>query len=164
MEGLTMTGELDGRETFGALLESVEKILKGELSRDEALAAICRLLKAEVPHYDWVGFYLTDPEKKDELVLGPYDGAPTDHTRIPFGRGICGQAAETKETFLVQDVSKETNYLSCSVNVKSEIVVPILRDGEVLGELDVDSHRLSPFTEGDRMFLEKICEMVMKIL
>ena len=117
-----------------------------------------------MPYYDWVGFYLTDPEKKDELVLGPYEGDPTEHTRIPFGRGICGQAAATKETFVVQDVSKEDNYLSCSVHVKSEIVVPIIRDGEVLGELDIDSHTVEPFTDGDREFLERVCELVTAIL
>jgi len=80
--------------------------------------------------------------------------------RIPFGRGICGQAAERKETFVVQDVSKETNYLSCSPEVKSEIVVPIMKDGRVLGELDIDSHSLAPFTDEDREFLENICRLI----
>jgi GAF domain-containing protein len=91
-------------------------------------------------------------------------GAPTDHTRIPFGQGICGQAAERKETFVVQDVSMEDNYLSCSVDVRSEIVLPIMDGGEVLGELDIDSHAVSPFTEQDGQLLTGICELVVPLV
>ena len=149
---------------FDILLQTIESLLVEDASPKETLGVICRLLRDEVPHYDWVGFYLTDPEKKDELVLGPYEGDPTEHVRIPFGRGICGQAAATKAIFVVQDVAKEDNYLSCSVHVKSEIVVPIIRDGEVLGELDIDSHTVEPFTDGDREFLERVCGMVVGIL
>jgi len=117
-----------------------------------------------VSYYSWVGFYVVDKDRKNELVLGPFEGEPTEHIRIPFGRGICGQAAAVRETFLVQDVSKETNYLSCSANVKSEIVIPIFKKGKVVGELDIDSHVLSPFTKEDEAFLKKISEMVSKIL
>ena len=98
-----------------------------------------------------------------ELVLGPCVGTPTDHVKIPFGRGICGQAAEREETFIVQDVSKECNYLSCSISVKAEIVLPIFKDGRIVGELDIDSHRLSPFTDADRGFLEKVCKIVAQL-
>jgi GAF domain-containing protein len=118
------------------------------------------LLEAEVPHYDWVGFYLVDPAAPRELVLGPYVGAPTEHTRIPFGQGICGQAADTETTFIVQDVSQETNYLSCSPDVQSEIVLPIMKADKVIGELDIDSHALAPFTDVDRALLERICDQV----
>lgn len=128
------------------------------IKRDDMLLEICHLLKGAVPHYHWVGFYLVDPHKEDELVLGPFVGAPTDHTRIRFGQGICGQAAERRETFVIQDVSQETNYLSCSADVKSEIVIPIFKKGKVVGELDVDSHELAAFTAEDRAFLEKTCE------
>ena len=159
-----MSEEDQGKETFDILLDDIGHLLGEEAPPEETLGAICKLLRDEVPHYDWVGFYLTDPEKKDELVLGPYEGDPTEHTRIPFGRGICGQAAATKETFVVQDVSREDNYLSCSIHVKSEIVVPILRDGEVLGELDIDSHTVEPFTDGDKEFLERACELATAIL
>lgn len=117
-----------------------------------------------VSHYDWVGFYLVDKTRENELVLGPFEGEPTEHVRIPFGRGVCGQVVELGKTFIVQDVSKETSYLSCSPKVKSEIVVPIFKNGEIVGELDVDSHALSPFTGEDRVFLEKICEIVSKLL
>ena len=101
-----------------------------------------------------------NPNVKNELILGPYDGEPTEHTRINFGQGICGQAAETKETFLVQDVSQETNYLACSPKVKSEIVVPIFSEGEVVGEIDIDSHSISPFTDEDQMFIEEVAKLI----
>ncbi len=91
-------------------------------------------------------------------------GAPTDHTRIPFGKGICGQAAATENTFIVQDVTLETNYLSCSPDVRSEIVVPILKDGVVVGELDIDSHALAPFTDQDQAFLDAVCAQVAPLL
>jgi L-methionine (R)-S-oxide reductase len=117
---------------------------------------ICRILHDRVAHYDWVGFYLTDLE--DKLVLDAFVGDATEHTEIDFGQGICGQAADRKETFVVQDVSQENNYLSCSINVKSEIVVPIMKGEQVLGELDIDSHILCPFDDTDKEFLEKICE------
>ena len=124
------------------------------------LRAICNLLKNNVSYYDWVGFYAVDKKTTEALVLVSFEGEPTEHVRIPFGLGICGQAALLKKTFVVQNVSKETNYLSCSSKVKSEIVVPIFRNGTVVGELDIDSHVVSPFTSDDETFLKRIAEMV----
>ena len=98
------------------------------------------------------------------LVLGPYAGEPTDHTRIPFGQGICGQVAESLQNFVVQDVNQETNYLSCSIHVKAEIVLPILKDGAFIAQLDIDSHILNPFTDEDLQFLEDVCRMVQPVL
>jgi GAF domain-containing protein len=141
------------------LLGRAQQIVDSGLDRDTKLQRICELLHRDVDYYDWVGFYLTVRDTQ-ELLLGPFVGEPTEHTRIPFGKGICGQAAERKETFTVQDVSREANYLSCSPHVRSEIVVPILKDGHVLGELDIDSHSLSPFGPQDRELLEGICAMV----
>jgi GAF domain-containing protein len=141
------------------LLSLAQRIVAGEGGRDAKLQRICELLQQEVDDYDWVGFYLVDSASR-ELVLGPFVGAPTEHTRIPFGRGICGQAAQRKETFVVQDVTQEGNYLSCSPRVRSEIVVPILKNGQVLGELDIDSHRLSPFDPSDTELLEAICALL----
>ncbi len=145
---------------FDSILEEAQQILSGSEDRDTKLYKICGLLQQQVAHYHWVGFYLVDPHEEDELVLGPFVGAPTEHTRIGFGEGICGQAAEQEETFVVQDVSQETNYLSCSIDVKSEIVVPLMTNGTVVGELDIDSHNLAPFTSVDRRYLEKLCSMV----
>ncbi len=143
------------------LLEEVKGILKKDMDNEGKLKQICKLLKDRVKHYDWVGFYLV---KKGRLVLGPYVGEPTEHTDIGFGEGICGQAADREETFRVQDVTKEDNYLSCSVEVKSELVVPIFKDGEVVGELDIDSHEESPFTDEDERLIEDICEEVAELL
>ncbi|MGA1820054.1 MAG: GAF domain-containing protein [Thermoplasmatota archaeon] len=140
------------------LIERTRSIADGD--DPDRLHRICVLLRDEVEHYDWVGFYLVDKEKDRELVLGPFSGEPTEHTHIAFGQGICGQAAETGRLFLVQDVTKETNYLSCSPEVRSEIVLPIHRDGELVGELDIDSHQLDPFTEADTILLEEICRIV----
>lgn len=139
---------------YGKLKEKCREALKAEGGWREKLERICELLHREVPHYNWVGFYLVEDPSSAELVLGPYRGEPTEHVRIPFGRGICGQAAERRETFVVNDVRKENNYLACSVKVLSEIVVPVMRGGRVLGEIDIDSHKLSAFSEEDREFLE----------
>jgi len=145
-------------EVFDKLLAELSKLVLGSLTLNETLAEICRMLKNNIPYYNWVGFYLVNDER--ELVLGPFEGEPTEHTRIPFGVGICGQAAESKETFLVQDVSTQRNYLSCSRKVKAEIVVPILKDGQLVGELDIASHQVSPFSEHDREFLEEVCRIL----
>lgn len=153
----------DQLKVFGALLREVGEIVAGPLEQNQKLQAICELLRDRVAHYDWVGFYLIEPSTTD-LVLGPYAGEPTEHVRIPMGRGICGQAAQTKQTFVVQDVSQESNYLSCSRNVRSEIVVPIFRDGNVVGELDIDSHALAAFSEEDSVFLEEVCKAVGSLL
>jgi len=149
---------------FRSLTAKVREILKEDLDKDEKLQAICKLLKDNVSYYDWVGFYWVNPKKQGELLLGAYVGEPTEHVRIPFGKGICGQAAETRKTLIVQDISKETNYLSCNAHVKSEIVIPIFKGETILGELDIDSHTLSPFTKEDIDFLKKTSEMVAKIL
>lgn len=140
--------------------EQVAKIVnRPDTKRDEKLQEICRLLADEIEVFDWVGFYLVDPEADRELVLGPYVGEATDHTRIPFGKGICGQAAETNETFVVPDVSKADNYLSCSIHVKAEIVVPIKKEGEFVAELDIDSHTRDSITEEHQKMLEEICDL-----
>jgi L-methionine (R)-S-oxide reductase len=154
----------DKKTRFAKLLRTTREILDSKKNRNEKLKAICKLLKQKVPYYNWVGFYLVNKKKQDELLLGPFEGEPTEHVRITFGKGICGQAAQSRKKFLVQDVSKETNYLSCSVNVKSEIVIPIFKDRKVVGELDIDSHALSPFTDDDTVFLKKIGRMVCGLL
>jgi len=148
-------------QNYESIVGTVSKMVDREgQSRDKKLQQICELLAQKVDAFDWVGFYLVDPEADRELVLGPYVGEETDHTRIPFGKGICGQAAETNETFVVQDVSKEDNYLACSVHVEAEIVVPVKKDGKFVAELDIDSHTKDSMTEEHRKVLEEICEIV----
>lgn len=133
--------------------KSLTDVLRTEETINQKLKSVTELLKKEIPHYDWVGFYFTDANKK-ELHLGPYTGLPTTHTTIPFGKGICGQVAESNETFLVSDVSSQDNYLSCNINVKSEIVVPILVNGLNIGQIDIDSNTLNAFSAEDRELLE----------
>ncbi|WP_456399170.1 carboxymuconolactone decarboxylase family protein [Mesoaciditoga sp.] len=144
------------------ILSKIESALNATKEKEKKLRRVCEILEANVEHYDWVGFYLVN--KKKELVLGPFIGESTEHVKIKFGEGICGQAAELERTFVVQDVSKESNYLSCSPKVKSEIVVPIFKNGKVVGELDIDSHRTEPFTKWDEELLSKICDLVGKII
>ncbi len=143
------------------LMEKVKDILEKKSGKDEKMKEICRLLHNTMDDYDWVGFYLI---VEGELVLGPYVGEPTEHTSIDIGEGVCGQAAESEETFVVDDVSKEDNYLSCSVKTKSEIGVPIFKEERVVGEIDIDSHQLEAFSEEDERFLEKIAKEGSSIL
>lgn len=132
-------------------------------SVDDRLLAICDLLESNIPYYNWVGFYFRNGDK-EELKLGPYVGAPTDHTIIPFGKGICGQVAVSNQNFVVPDVSAQNNYIACSISVKAEIVVPIFVNGENIGQIDIDSNILDPFTEADERFLEFVCAQVSSIL
>ncbi len=148
---------------YSQLLRSIRKICVSKDTLDQKLSKVCILLQANIAYYDWVGFYLTDPNKERELVLGPYIGAPTEHTRIPYGQGICGQAADLEKTFIVQDVTLEPNYLSCSPDVRAEIVLPIFKNGSVVGELDIDSHDLAPFTGEDQQFLTELCSIVSEL-
>ena len=151
-------------ELFGALLGRVERIMvEDDICIGDKLLSICSLLRENVPRYDWVGFYLVDRRKEKELILGPFVGEPTEHKRIPFGRGVCGRAADERRTIVVDDVSKEGNYLACSLKVKSEIVVPLMKGYELLGELDIDSHTPAAFDDTDRTFLEKVCERVTRL-
>lgn len=138
------------------ITHEIRNILCCNLERDETLKEITILLKERVFHYDWVGFYIMDDDNSG-LNLGHYTGKSTIHTFIPVGKGICGQVAEKKETIIVQDVSNIDNYLSCSIDVRSEIVVPILKNGKFVAELDIDSHSTSPFNEVDKSMLEEIC-------
>lgn len=131
-------------------------------SRDEKLLELCALLNEKVSYYNWVGFYFADHETRT-LHLGPYVGAPTDHTVIPFGKGICGQVAESNANFVVPDVSAQDNYIACSFTVKSEIVVPLFVRGENIGQIDIDSHVLDPFSEADERFLEFVNQEVAKL-
>lgn len=130
---------------------------------DEKLLAICQLLEKEISYYNWVGFYFKNGDK-NELKLGPYVGEPTDHTIIPFGKGICGQVAVSNQNFVVPDVSAQDNYIACSITVKAEIVVPIFVNGENIGQIDIDSNTPDPFTEADERFLEFVCKNVATIL
>jgi GAF domain-containing protein len=138
-------------------------ILNNQYTVDERLLQICQLLESEIDYYNWVGFYFRNGDK-EELVLGPYVGAPTDHTVIPFGKGICGQVAVSNQNFVVPDVSAQDNYIACSITVKAEIVVPIFVNGKNIGQIDIDSNTPDPFTEKDERFLEFLNKKVSEML
>lgn len=149
---------------FEKLKNEVSEILANDKASVEArLTELCERLKAEVDYYTWVGFYFKNGDK-NELKLGPYAGEPTDHTIIPFGKGICGQVAVSNKNFVVPDVSAQDNYIACSIHVKAEIVVPLFKDGENIGQIDIDSNVPDPFTEEDERFLEFVNEKVAEIL
>ncbi len=128
-----------------------------------ALARICALLKHRVDHYDWVGYYVAVPSER-MLLLGPFEGAPTEHLRIPYGTGICGQAAVSEGWFSVPDVRAADNYLACSLETRAEVVVPVFADGRFVGELDIDSHSVDPFTGFDDELLTAVVEISAPLL
>lgn len=113
-----------------------------------------------LPYYNWVGFYMLDPADPAVLVLGPFHGAPTEHIRIPVTQGICGAAVAQGETVVIDDVSSDPRYLSCSIETKSEIVVPLRVHGSVVGEIDIDSHAGAAFGPADRNFLEAVAALI----
>jgi L-methionine (R)-S-oxide reductase len=133
-----------------------------KIDRDTKLKNLCQFLSDSVSYYNWVGFYFANHETKT-LHLGPYVGAETDHTVIPFGKGICGQVAESNANFVVPDVAAQDNYIACSFTVKSEIVVPLFAHGKNIGQIDIDSHVIDPFTETDERFLEFVNKEVAKL-
>lgn len=140
------------------IIKEARQIIKNNKSQKETLQEIAELLNKNVNEFDWTGFYLASKTEERMLELGPYTGDETEHTKIPYGKGICGQVADSLRTFVVQDVSKADNYLACSLDVKSEIVVPIIKNGEFVGQLDIDSHTKDVFSEDHKRLCEEICK------
>lgn len=145
------------------LHKRIDVIVDSTISTEEKLQKVCQLLSDEIDYYNWVGFYFKNGDK-NELKLGPYVGAETDHTIIPYGKGICGQVAESNQTFVVPDVYAQDNYLACSIETKAEIVVPIFKNGENIGQIDIDSHTINPFTDDDTKLLDYICKRISEII
>jgi L-methionine (R)-S-oxide reductase len=153
------TGKLDEVRKKAALVNSEAR------TADLLMEGIARLLNKEMLKYNWVGFYMLEAgANPPTLVLGHYQGAMTVHTRISLHQGICGAAASSGKTVVVHDVKKDPRYLACSIETKSEIVVPIFVHGKVAGELDIDSHFLSAFSDEDRELVEYCAELVGKRL
>ena len=137
----------------------IEKKIKN-LNLKDSLNFICEFLQKNIKGYDWVGYYFHND--KNQLVLKTYFGLKTDHTIIPFGKGICGQTAESNMHIIVDDVNDEENYISCNINVKSEIVVPLFSNNKNIGQIDIDSNTLRRFTLDDLKFLKKINILIAK--
>lgn len=152
---------MEGRET---VFQEIVRDLRECAARAADLAALqqftVELIAARLPHYNWVGFYMLDPIDPAMLVLGPFRGTPTPHVRIPVSEGICGAAVAQGESILVDDVHADPRYLACSLETRSEIVVPIRANGRVAGEIDIDSHTPAAFGCGDRAFLEECAAIV----
>jgi len=141
----------------------IDVIITSKSTKEEKLQAICDFLESEISYYDWVGFYFKNGDKQ-ELKLAQFTGEPTEHTIIPFGKGICGQVAVSNKTFVVQDVAAQENYISCGWKVKSEIVVPIFVGADNIGQIDIDSHTVNAFSAKDEVLLAYICEKLSKII
>ena len=142
--------------------DKIINIINNKNSLEDKLQEICDYLKEKINYYDWVGFYFKNGDKQ-ELKLAKFSGEPTEHTIIPFGKGICGQVAVTHKNFVVQNVSEQDNYISCGWKVKSEIVIPIFFYGENIGQIDVDSHTVNAFSKNDTDLLEFVCREVAKL-
>ncbi|HZQ90331.1 MAG TPA: GAF domain-containing protein [Terriglobales bacterium] len=142
-----------------------EKLPAASLSADDLMRKICHLLHERLLKYNWVGFYMLEGGAGgDTLVLGPFAGSMTPHTRIQLNQGICGAAASSGRTIVVDDVNSDPRYLACSIETKSEIVVPVFVGGKVVGELDIDSHFPAAFKDDDREFVEYCAGLVGKAL
>lgn len=145
-------------DTYRSALEAVDRIVNREGEADEVLRKAVDVLHDRFPHYSWVGIYLVEG---DDLVLGPWKGPQaTEHVRIRVGEGICGAAAASGRTEIVDDVNADPRYLSCFASTRSEIVVPIAYDGRVVGEIDIDSDEPAAFGPEDRAFLERVALLV----
>jgi GAF domain-containing protein len=156
--------------SLGSKIEEVKKELDG-LARTSAtdvfMSEIVELLHQRMLKYNWVGFYMLEKPPSAQspvLVLGVFQGAMTPHTRIPLNQGICGAAASTGKTVVVDDVTTDSRYLACSVETKSEIVVPVFVKGNVVGELDIDSHFPAAFGDEDRELVEYCARLVGQLL
>jgi L-methionine (R)-S-oxide reductase len=149
---------LRGVSEFGRALEELDGILERGGDADDILREVVSFLHDRFEHYSWVGIYLVEG---DDLVLGPWRGPEaTEHVRIPVGQGICGAAAASGRTEIVDDVNADPRYLACFASTRSEIVVPISFEGRVVGEIDIDSDEPAAFGEGDREFLERVATII----
>ena len=153
----TFTQQAQLEQTNINMLQRIDSIIGRHLGLSQTLIEVALILHAEFEHFDWVGFYLDDQDKKGFLKLGPYVGPATDHVSIPYGKGICGQVAVSLQTFVSQDVSAEDNYIACSTEVQSELVAPILKNGVFVAQIDVDSNTKNSITKEQTELLEAIC-------
>lgn len=145
-------------DTYRGALEAVDRIVNRESEADEVLRKAVDVLHDRFDRYSWVGIYLVEG---DHLVLGPWRGPQaTEHVRIPVGQGICGAAAASGRTEVVDDVNADERYLACFPSTRSEIVVPISYEGRVVGEIDIDSDVPAAFGADDREFLERVATLI----
>jgi len=154
--------ELSKEDKYKTIIPQIEALIEGESDLTANLANVSSVLKYTFNSISWVGFYITDKTEKGVLRLGPFQGKPAC-TRLFFGKGVCGTAAERKESVIVEDVNAFPGHVFCDSGSKSEIVVPVLKEGNVTAVLDVDSHEYSAFDETDRKYLEEIITKILFI-
>jgi L-methionine (R)-S-oxide reductase len=146
--------------TFAQILSQVSTFAESANDLASLQNFIVEIIPQRLPNYNWTGFYMLDPGDPETLVLGPFHGAPTEHVRIPVSQGICGAAVAQNDTVIVDNVHSDARYLACSLETRSEIVVPIRAHDAVVGEIDIDSHDLAAFSAKDKEFLEKCAAIV----
>ncbi|MFG6493841.1 GAF domain-containing protein [Fictibacillus sp. UD] len=149
-------------EAYSLLFKQLSALLEGETNPTANLANASALLNQFLDRVNWVGFY-TFEESSNQLVLGPFQGLPAC-VRIPLGRGVCGTSAQNQETLVVKDVHEFPGHIACDAASQSEIVVPLVKDGNLLGVLDIDSPEKARFDEVDRENLEKFCEILLQYI
>ncbi len=143
----------------------IDELARAARSGDDLMKGVCERLHERMLKYNWVGFYMIVEDKGERILqLGHYVGSMTPHTRIRLNQGICGAAASTGKTVVVDDVHKDPRYLACSIETKSEIVAPIFVRGQVAGELDIDSHFPAAFTAEDQKLVEHCASLVGRML
>jgi L-methionine (R)-S-oxide reductase len=152
--------ELDLNSRMSPIFAEIRRAAENATSLESLQETVVEALSQNLSYYSWTGFYMLDPADPDTLVLGPFVGDPTPHVRIPVTQGICGAAVATGATVIVDDVNADPRYLSCSIKTKSEIVVPIYSHGQIIGEIDIDSHDPAAFTAHDKTFLEEVARVV----
>jgi len=145
---------------FKPILEKIRLELTSSHTLEEGVAQSMSIINAELPHFNWVGVYWLNHDR-NELYLGPYIGASTEHTRIKVGRGVCGTAVAENANQLISDVRELDNYIACSLDVRSEIVV-LIRDssGNIIGQIDADGHEVGAFDNRDEAFLEEVAKLI----
>jgi L-methionine (R)-S-oxide reductase len=146
--------------TFTQILSEVSTFAESASDLSSLQNFVVEIIPQRLAYYNWTGFYMLDPGDSEMLVLGSFRGAPTEHVRIPVTQGICGAAVAQNDTVVVDDVHSDPRYLACSLETRSEIVVPIRANGAVVGEIDIDSHGLAAFSAQDKDFLEKCAAIV----
>ena len=148
--------------TYSSIFKKIKTSIKP--FKNEALMGLqtcCKVLRNNIAHYDWVGFYFSNFDTK-KLKLKAFCGDPTEHVSIPFGKGICGQVALTNKNFIVPDVKEQDNYISCNSNVRSELVVPLFFEGRNIGQIDIDSNKIDAFSKEDENLLVLCCDFISK--
>jgi len=140
--------------------EAILEIKKIILRSDNILQDVVDFLYNKFDHYSWIGIYIVNDSN---LILGPWNGPnATEHTKIPIGKGVCGSAALSGKTEIVDDVHSDDRYLSCFLSTKSEIVIPIKKNENIVGEIDIDSDKKAAFSKNDKIFLEKVADMLVE--